>query len=176
MTKHKEKLWYTKADLKALGFTPRLIADLLPAPEEKAGVLYRRSPKTAVWRKADVEAAMRAFPFILHQAEVNIRIERISMQELESRHARCVWKVPFSPRWCVNYIRHELTDYDETLAGLKEQPVKETEAYVKYKVALLVMIGEIYPNLSDEIEAQIRRTIDKIPEEHKHVARHIRIR
>ena len=110
---------------------------------------------------------------------MRIRVPYITKTELRNRYDRLVRRDhdnSFYPRWCVNYIRHELTDYDETLSWLKEQPVEETEAYLKYKVALLTMIGEVYPSLRTEIGNQLRDILEKLPEDRKYMARRIRNR
>ena len=41
----KDKKWFSRSDLKALGFTSHLISDLLPEPEIRAGTLYKGSPR-----------------------------------------------------------------------------------------------------------------------------------
>ena len=57
-------------------------------------------------------------------------------------------------RWKVNYIRHELTEYDINLYECKGK-VGIGEEYIRYKVAVLNKIGTVYPNLKAEINRQI---------------------
>lgn len=56
-------------------------------------------------------------------------------------------------RWAVNYIRHELTEYDEELWGMAGK-VGVSEAYKRYKAAVLHAIASKYPFLTDECERQ----------------------
>ena len=49
-------------------------------------------------------------------------------------------------RWAVNYIRHELTDYDNILREIKGK-VGAGEAYEKYKEIIMENIFEVYPEL-----------------------------
>lgn len=52
-------------------------------------------------------------------------------------------------RWVVNFIRHNLTDYDDDLYGLAGK-VGCHEGYRKYKNAVLDRIAEAYPKYVDE--------------------------
>lgn len=60
-------------------------------------------------------------------------------------------------RWCVNYIRHNLTHYDEQLWHMKGKTGTK-QLYPEFKIALLRKIAEIYPRFRDEIERQIATT------------------
>ena len=59
----------------------------------------------------------------------------------------------FLNRIKVNYIRHELSDYDEYLDELYKQIGKE-EAYILLKNRILDEISKVYPNLKNECEKQ----------------------
>jgi hypothetical protein len=63
-------------------------------------------------------------------------------------------------RWMVNYIRHNLTEYDDVLYDAKGK-VGIGEEYTKYKIAVLDKIKEVYPYLSEEVELQKNRTLHK---------------
>lgn len=56
-------------------------------------------------------------------------------------------------RWVVNYIRHNLVEYDRTLYGLRGKTGK-SEAYVTFKRAILSKIALAYPKYSDECVRQ----------------------
>lgn len=58
-------------------------------------------------------------------------------------------------RWCVNYIRHELTDYDADLYEGKGQ-IGIGEEYARYRNAVLDAIADAYPMLADECRRQSR--------------------
>lgn len=58
-------------------------------------------------------------------------------------------------RWCVNYIRHELTNYDADLYEGKGQ-VGIGEEYARYRNAVLDAIADAYPMLADECRRQSR--------------------
>lgn len=59
-------------------------------------------------------------------------------------------------RWCVNYIRHQLTVYDEVLEQLERKTGKQ-EAYELAFTTILNKIGEVYPMLQEECERQIEQ-------------------
>lgn len=56
-------------------------------------------------------------------------------------------------RWAVDYIRHNLTNYDHDMNALINKVGKD-KAYDKYKEAVLDKIAEVYPDLEDECENQ----------------------
>ena len=56
-------------------------------------------------------------------------------------------------RWMINYIRHNLTNYDEILDNIKGKFGVE-EAYIKYKKILMLKIKEVYPELFIETKEQ----------------------
>ncbi len=59
-------------------------------------------------------------------------------------------------RWMVNYIRHNLTAYDEELYEL-DGKVGKSEVYIFYKTKVLEAISKAYPYLKDEVNRQIER-------------------
>ena len=56
-------------------------------------------------------------------------------------------------RWMVNYIRHELTDYDYYVDQIPEF-LKEKIFYIPFHNAVLDKISEKYPSLKEECERQ----------------------
>lgn len=57
-------------------------------------------------------------------------------------------------RWAVNYVRHELTNYNENLYNLSDKKGCK-DVYGIYKVAVLEKIASSYPQFKDECERQI---------------------
>lgn len=57
-------------------------------------------------------------------------------------------------RWTVNYIRHNLTEYDHELYNMAGS-VGIHDAYTMYKEAVLKKIGKAYPNYKKECKRQI---------------------
>lgn len=57
-------------------------------------------------------------------------------------------------RWIVNYIRHNLVDYDEFLYKIFGK-VGSIEAYPRIKTAVLKKIANVYPQYKDECERQM---------------------
>ena len=59
------------------------------------------------------------------------------------------------PRWMINFIRHNLTSYDEVLFEIRGRTgIKE--AYLKYKKAVLIKIAISYPYLKEDIEKEYK--------------------
>ena len=56
-------------------------------------------------------------------------------------------------RWMVNYIRHNLTQYDDVLFEMCGR-VGCHDEYYHYREAVLAKIAEVYPELKDECEQQ----------------------
>lgn len=57
-------------------------------------------------------------------------------------------------RWCVNYIRHQLTTYDDGLYDLIGK-IGRDAAYEEFKKAVLKKISIAYPKYADECNRQI---------------------
>lgn len=59
-------------------------------------------------------------------------------------------------RWMVNYIRHELCDYDASLYTLFRpgKMADKDKLYPKVKRETLAKIAQVYPELADECKAQ----------------------
>lgn len=61
-------------------------------------------------------------------------------------------------RWAVNYVRHNLTEYDEALFETKSNiEVGMKDFYCTYKCAVLSEIGKVYPELRSECNHQIKQ-------------------
>ena len=56
-------------------------------------------------------------------------------------------------RWVVNYIRHHLVKYDQTIENLKGKIGKD-KAYFVFKKAVLDKISSIYPQYAAECQRQ----------------------
>ena len=72
--------------------------------------------------------------------------------DTDPRHA----PIEHKNRWAVNYIRHNLTEYDEALWDMRGK-VGVLEQYLRYKLAVLDAIAATYPEYKSECEAQKRR-------------------
>lgn len=59
-------------------------------------------------------------------------------------------------RWMVNYIRHKLCEYDDSLYTLFRpgKMADKDELYPKIKRETLAKIAQVYPELAEECEAQ----------------------
>lgn len=59
-------------------------------------------------------------------------------------------------RWMVNYIRHKLCEYDDSLYMLFRpgKMADKAELYPKIKRETLAKIAQVYPELADECKAQ----------------------
>lgn len=62
-------------------------------------------------------------------------------------------------RFCVNYIRHELSNYDFLLERLENQ-VGASQEYLRFQQAVCNRIAETYPSLREECERQKRKKLD----------------
>ena len=110
--------------------------------------------------------------------EVNKKIEQIVVELLDDSTLRNLtisaknnwnawndYKGTFTPinssdvdkstmdRWVVNYIRHNLTEYDEDLYNMKGK-TGVREEYFRYKNVVLDKISEVYPKYKQECERQ----------------------
>ncbi|MCH4889867.1 hypothetical protein EZV73_19960 [Acidaminobacter sp. JC074] len=113
--------------------------------------------------KKAVETKRRKF-----QAEIDLKIKYIRVRKVDNVIARAVsaqqsWyyeKGYFESyaesaddetkeRWAVNFIRHNLTEYEYNLYTMKGK-VGKSEGYTKYKHAVLDKIAEYYPEFREE--------------------------
>jgi len=82
----------------------------------------------------------------IHQAEVD-HVENMILDEKYLDNA-------FLSRIMVNYIRHNLTSYEDLLEELRGKEGKY-EAYMKLKNKILEKIAEVYPELKEECNRQM---------------------
>lgn len=61
-------------------------------------------------------------------------------------------------RWVVNYIRHNLVSYDDSLEKIKGK-VGKNNAYFSYKETVLRAIARAYPKYAEECERQIAESM-----------------
>ena len=104
--------------------------------------------------------------------EINEKIARIKVVKVNHVHSKALlekqlWESGFENydfnasnanketqgRWVVNYIRHNLTDYDRVLYGAKGK-VGIKDAYRLYKSAVLDEIAKVYPEYTKECQRQ----------------------
>lgn len=181
--------------VKSMGFTDKLIRELLPAPELVNNPHHISGAKMKLWKLSDVEAAMRspAFQDALDKKEKRrksaekgvatkranleadtvrflgcIHIQRIDMNQLRERTLQakrrwCELHDDYSDiyandeaavmRWMVNYVRHEMTLYDDQLYQMKGKTGIH-EMHDKMHDLILDKIAETYPELADECMSQ----------------------
>ena len=113
-------------------------------------------------------------------------VRRISMESLKKRTIRskedwneqCYWRpyCDFSKadndtmqRWMVNYIRHNLTDYEDKLDLIFGKTGKQA-AYELTSKLLFQKIAEVYPELQEECELQLLSRISDEQESNHHVS------
>jgi len=198
--KNKEEM-LTLTSVKELGFSPKMIETLLPEPILKDNPHYRCAAPMKLWKKKDVNKAMRTKAFKeslkgrekrrqgaaravetkkakLHE-EVEeqikqIQVKRINIAKLRQRalddkqdwydyqsmlRSNLDFKSAYDAdeatieRWMVNYIRHNLTNYDEDLYEMAGK-VGCHEEYMNYRRAVMSKIEEIYPELKAECKRQ----------------------
>lgn len=146
-------------------------ADVLAAMDTDA---FREATAKAERRKA---AAAKAVDTKRKNAEVladdliaSIHVQRIDMQALQELAVAVQQKwYDFNGkdeivdpsretvnRWMVNYIRHNLCEYDDSLYMLFRPGslADKDELYPKVKRETLAKIAQVYPELAEECEAQ----------------------
>lgn len=146
-------------------------ADVLAAMETAA---FQAAAAKAAQRK---QAAAKAVNTKRRNAEVladdliaSIHVQRVELPELErlALASQQRWydfrgrgEIEFPDRetvdrWMVNYIRHELCDYDASLYTLFRpgKMADKDKLYPKVKRETLAKIAQVYPELADECEAQ----------------------
>ena len=146
-------------------------ADVLAAMETDA---YREAAAKAAQRK---QAAAKAVDTKRKNAEVladeliaAIHVRRIELPELErlALDAQQRWydfrgrgeivnpNEEDVQRWMVNYIRHELCEYDDSLYTLflPGKMADKDKLYPKVKRETLAKIAQVYPELAEECKKQ----------------------
>lgn len=146
-------------------------ADVLAVMETAA---FQEAAAKAAQRK---QAAAKAVDTKRKNAEVladdliaSIHVQRIDVQKLQELAvaARQKWydlngkdeivgpSKETVERWMVNYIRHKLCGYDDSLRELFRPGslADKDELYPKVKHETLAKIAQVYPELADECKAQ----------------------
>lgn len=194
---------YTQKDLLESGWTKTLIKNFLPAPELKDNPIYRSAPKMKIWRREDVEKAMKSKDYQEAKAKADKR-RKASQKAIDTKNAKLeIWiqeklsavqikVIAYEDlrrrtisakqnwynyqtdlrnnfeyrntamdaddgtikRWMVNFVRHNLTKYDETLFQMRGK-VGKKEKYLQYRDGVLSKIAEAYPYLANECQRQI---------------------
>ncbi len=94
--------------------------------------------------------------------QIDFAIEQINIQEIEIgllQKLTLEYHQAFHPdedtlkRWMVNFVRHNLSSYDEDIYELKGR-VGRHEEYLRYVEAVLDKIAEVYPDLQSEVDKQ----------------------
>lgn len=198
----------TKTEVKSLGFTEKLIEMLLPEPELRPNPYYRSAAHMQLFKRSDVEKAMKnpVFQERLKKREErqaaaekavetkraklkaatdkfieSIKIEKVDLDVLRTAaiEAQQDWyyeqyyyrgkgyvKDAYGAdedtvkRWMVNFVRHEMTTYDEQLYYMKGK-VGVHDMYEDIRNFILGKIAVIYPELAQECEKQKNRAIFK---------------
>lgn len=149
----------------------------------RSNVLHRvlEYQEKAKKRRAGAKKAVLTKESKLHE-EVTAKIKQISVKQLSLKDIKnstlsekSSWyqyqstlrgdydlRDPYSAddstvqRWEVNYIRHHLTEYDDSLYEMSGKTGCHKE-YLRYKEAVLLKVGEVYPSLKSECNSQIVR-------------------
>ena len=198
----------TKTEVKSMGFTDKLIEMLLPEPKLRPNPYYRSAACMQLWKRSDVEKAMKNPVFqerikkrekrqaaaekavetkrakLMAETEKfieSIKIEKVDLDVLRTAaiEAQQDWyyeqyyyrdkgyvKDAYGAdedtvkRWMVNFVRHEMTTYDEQLYYMKGK-VGVHDMYEDIRNFILGKIAVIYPELAQECEKQKNRAIFK---------------
>lgn len=108
---------------------------------------------------------------------LSLEVERIELEDLRKYTLNAKWNwymfteqdwkadsVDFADdetvlRWELNYIRHNLSNYDNELEKLYGKVGKDT-VYSKYRNQLMNKIFEVYPELKEEVEKLEQENIE----------------
>lgn len=135
---------------------------------------FREAAAKAERRKAaaskGVDTKRKHAEVLAEELIAAIRVQRIELPELErlTLDAQQRWydsrgrgKIEFPDRedvdrWMVNYIRHELCEYDNSLYTLFRpgKMADKDKLYPKIKRETLAKIAQVYPELAEECKAQ----------------------
>lgn len=153
------KLWFVE-EVAAAVESPEVRAEL-----EKSAERREKSRKTALAMNARKRAETTA---MVSERIKQIKVKRIPLGKLKSAAIRSredwyeeteQWdrldgarSAPedVKQRWMVNYVRHHLTEYDETLWDLAGH-VGCHEQYERYRSAVMAKIAEVYPVLAGAV-------------------------
>jgi len=103
------------------------------------------------------EILTRPLPVVTKEAISSFNYWKAEVEERTdkpSRYAKADSEPEFLRRITVNYLRHELSDYERRLNTLKKGAVGKREAYHLIREKVLNSIAEAYPSLREECERQ----------------------
>lgn len=146
-------------------------ADVLAAMDTDA---YQEEAAKAERRKAaaskGIDTKRKHAEVLAEELITAIHVQRIELPELEKQalasqqrwyDSRGRGKIEFPDRedvdrWMVNYIRHELCEYDDSLYTLFRpgKMADKDKLYPKIKRETLAKIAQVYPELAEECKAQ----------------------
>lgn len=146
-------------------------ADVLFAMDTDA---FREAAAKAKRRKAaaskGVDTKRKNAEVLAEELIAAIHVQRVELPELErlALASQQRWynfrgrgEIEFPDRedvdrWMVNYIRHELCEYDDSLYSLFRpgKMADKDKLYPKVKRETLTKIAQVYPELAEECEAQ----------------------
>lgn len=176
-----KKKYLTKSEIKNLGFSDKLINELLDKPVYRENHFYKKGVKVKMWSEKEVFDAMKTTTYIKFREEQgkrlikkhidrdvlgeiktilqNTKIERIPINQLweltkkqKANFAGNVWyecdkmDIKTKNRWMQNYVRHNLTTYDETIKDLCKEP-SDQNLYLYFKQELNKKIRKVYPEI-----------------------------
>ena len=188
--------------VRQMGFTDKLINQLLPEPILVQNPYYKKAPPMKLWEEETVIKATKQQAFIDEQGKrarrkesakkavetkkhklktdmarrgESIAVKRLDLKtlkektiEAKQRHYNeySYYDLFYEDasmadeetvnRWMVNYIRHNLTVYDDDLYEIRGK-VGKNEAYILYFENVLNEIARVYPELKEECQEQIER-------------------
>lgn len=156
-------------------WTVEVVEAVMETPEYAAAAALAAKRKAAA-KKADETKTANAVALAVSLAE-KITVKVIPVESLRSRTlaAKQAWYDSHDyydfpreaygadeatmARWMVNYIRHNLTEYDRTLYDhLNIRTQKGWLIYTEIKRATLEKIAQAYPTLADEANYQAQTT------------------
>lgn len=153
--KQKEQL-ISQSGVLSMGFTKSMIDKLLPPPILKRNPHYASSAPMKLWREDDVRSVMATQEFQTMAAKAAARKAASAKQEWYLEHGNVDILSPNTEtleRWMVNFIRHNLCEYDDKLVDLFGLVGKE-ELYHRLKTETLAKIAGVYPELDVECKRQ----------------------
>lgn len=181
----KNEKWLNHTQLQARGWGVRAMRTLLPKPIFRAGVrVYSRREiiaieKTAAWQNIrrnlkNYQEEMDGSPYIKYVNGLPLDIPEIEDLESEvlefqgefmrmcnaarGNVLKCTVEGASDEskaRWCINYLKHNYTDYDKRTREWRHHP-GATIKTAAYKYRILQQISEIYPQLREECQRQQR--------------------
>lgn len=191
-----------------MGFTDKMVKELLVPPVLKKNPVYSSGAPMKLWERKYVETVMSTAEYkaakavadgcrasarkavetkeqksrqILSEDVAHICVERIDIAQLMSdvlaaksewyemqdeirgeythfSDSVCAADDATKARWYVNYIRHNLTQYDEALWDFRGK-VGRNAMYCEYRKAVFEKIKEVYLEFEDECIRQMECTL-----------------